>query len=166
MTIYEQYAAPDLRLSSAAVLGCAVVGLGLVLIYIPISEWILSFLRCAGLVLIAAALLAAVRFMATVFVYRIDREENGEYCFTVYECRFKHQRCVCRISASSFMSFSEPSKKRLRPKRGTACYNYCPDMRRKRAVLIVEDDGPAEMYLMPDEKMIFILKSLIPKEKN
>jgi len=144
---------------------CFFTSLALFVPYVA-ETWFLIFLRGIGTGLFLVGFVTLDRYAFTSFSYSLEADDSipGRLDFVVRSVRYGRIRTVCRVSAvdvTDIVKYDEIAKR----EKGLKKYNYCPDITGKnRYVLLLDDDGDAEICFCPDERMVNIIKNIINRK--
>ena len=114
-----------------------------------------------GLLLLLPTIQIVTRYIVTQYLYRLCPYEDGNTDLEIYAYRGgTRMQLVCRVGLEEITAANELSATNRKPPSGMRRYNYAPDIRPAKALVlsITNSDGDCEILLCPDERLTEILK--------
>ena len=117
--------------------------------------------QAIGLILLIPTIQIITRYLVTRYLYRFCPYEDGNADIEVYAYRGgTRMQLVSRVGLEEITATAELSAANRKPPAGMRRYNYAPDIRPQRALVlsVTNGDGDCEILLCPDEKLTALLK--------
>ena len=162
---YEQTAVNTGGIARWSAVSLFLLAAALVLTSINISAFRAVF-QLAALFVLTVAVLLTVRFVVKKYVYRTERQANGDFDFVIVDVQAKKRSVAVRLSfATQITGFTDDSEeiRTIRKNKQIHCYPYCTDFAPKNACALLAMDGDERVAVIfqPNETMRQIVRSLM-----